>query len=274
MRLAGHRGAPAWSPENTLASFAKALELGAQALEFDVHLTADGRLAVIHDATLDRTTNGVGRVADVTLEDIQRLRTDGGERVPSMDQVLDLAAGKAFLHVEVKDPSALRPAVDLLRARRLLDSARISSFWHGALRESKAVEPGLQTGVLFSAAPIRPAALALDAGADALHVCHTYITESLVAEARSHGLQVLGWTAQSAADVGRLFHLGVDEIVTDDPGMARQVLAHLAAPAAPPRPRSPEELRMDAERASIQALMKSRPGDAGTPREPGKKPSW
>ncbi len=105
-KIMGHRGAPADEPENTLRSFARALAVGVAAVELDVQLTKDGRLAVIHDETLDRTTNGRGRVKDFTLAELKRLDAGRGEPVPSLEEVFDLVQGKAHLVVELKQPEA------------------------------------------------------------------------------------------------------------------------------------------------------------------------
>ncbi|MCE9583330.1 MAG: glycerophosphodiester phosphodiesterase [Planctomycetes bacterium] len=276
MRIVAHRGVPHLAPENTLASFAKALELGAAAIELDVHATSDGRLAVIHDETVDRTSNGVGRVADITLDDIQRLKVPGGPRIPSLDEVLDwAAASKVFLHVEIKVPAALRPSVELLVKRGFVGRSRISSFWHRAVQQVKSICRELETGVLYSASPVQNTALAIDAGADALHPHHSYVTDELVRDAHARGLQVCAWTVDSAADIERLAALDVDEVVTNLPDMALKVMEYLAGRKdAPPREKTEEEKRMDAERASIQALMRSKPGEPEGPRTPGRKPGW
>lgn len=273
MRLIAHRGAPRLLPENTVPSFAKAVELGATAIELDVHLTADGKLAVLHDETVDRTTNGVGRVADITLDDIQRLKIEGGFKIPSLDEVLDWAASSSvYLHVEIKAAPALKPAVELLMKRNFVERAAISSFWHRAVQQVKAICPAMRTGVLYSAAPVQNTQLAIDAGADALHPHHTYVTEDLVREARARKLGVVTWTVDTAGEMERLWRLGVDEVVTNVPDTMMKVLEHLKrqGPAAA-REKTEEEKRMDAERASIQQLMKQKPDE---PRQQGKKPSW
>jgi glycerophosphoryl diester phosphodiesterase len=276
MRLVAHRGVPRLLPENTIASFAKAVELGAQAVELDVHLTADGRLAVLHDETLDRTTNGVGRVADLTMDDVQRLKIEGGLRVPSLDEVLDWAASNAaYLHVEIKAAPALRPAVELLMKRGFLERAAISSFWHRAVQQVKSICPAMRTGVLYSAAPVQNTQLAIDAGADALHPHHTYVTEDLVRDAHARGLRIVTWTVDAAAELERLAGLGVDECVTNVPDTMLKVLEHLRAlPAGGMREKTEDEKRMDAQRAEIQRLMRSKPGDPEPPRAPGRKPGW
>lgn len=273
MRIVAHRGVPHLAPENTIASFAKALELGATAIELDVHLTSDGRLAVLHDETVDRTTNGAGRVLDLTLEDIQRLKIDGGLRIPSLDEVLDWAApANVFIHVEIKASIALRPAVELLMKKNFVGRARISSFWHRAVQQVKSICRELETGVLYSASPVQNTQLAIDAGADALHPHHSYVTEELVRDARARGLKLTTWTVDNASELERLAALGVDEVVTNVPDTALKVLDYLAKRPSPGmRDKTDEEKRMDAERASIQALMKNRPEE---PRQPGKKPAW
>jgi glycerophosphoryl diester phosphodiesterase len=276
MRIVAHRGVPHLAPENTLASFAKAVELGATAIELDVHLTSDGRLAVLHDETVDRTTNGAGRVADITLEDIQRLKITGGLRIPSLDEVLDWALpNNLFIHVEVKASLALKAAVDLLVKKKFVGRARISSFWHRAVQQVKSLCKELETGVLYSAAPVQNTQLAIDAGADALHPHHTYVTSDLVTEARARGLKVCAWTVDGASDLERLAALGIEEVVTNVPDTALKVLEYLAKrPSAGMREKTDEEKRMDAERAAIQALMRTKPGDPEAPRQPGKKPGW
>jgi glycerophosphoryl diester phosphodiesterase len=274
VRIVGHRGAPQNAPENTIASFAKAVELGATAVELDVHLSADGRMVVIHDDAVDRTTNGVGKVADLTLDDIRRLKTEGGERVPTLEEAIDWAAGRVFLHVEVKAPAALRPVAELLLARKLAGQSRISSFWHRAVQQVKAISRDLETGVLYSASPVKSAQLAIEAGADALHPQHTYVTADLMREARDRGLRVAAWTVDAAADIERVIGLGVDDVITNRPDLVVKVLEHLKTrKPATTREKSEEEQRMDAERAEIRRLMQTKPGEEG-PRRPGAKPTW
>jgi glycerophosphoryl diester phosphodiesterase len=237
-----------------------------------VRLTADGKLAVIHDGTVDRTTNGVGRVADLTLEDIQRLRIPGGERVPSLEEVFEWNAGRAFLHVEVKDPAAMEPAVGLMAAGRI--AGRVSSFWHEALVVAKKIAPGVQRGVLYACAPLDALRFANETGSVAIHPGSHYVTPGLVASAHAAGLLVCVWTADKAGEIAALSRMGVDELVTNVPDVAFSVLKDLAGPAAAPREKSEEEKRMDAQRAEIQRLMKEKPGGDPAPRKPGQRPAW
>ena len=128
VKIMGHRGAAFYEPENTLRSFARALEMGVAAVELDVQLTADGRLAVIHDETVDRTTNGTGRVKDFTLAALKTLDAGQGEPIPSLEEVVDLVQGRAHLVVELKQPDAARPLLRFIQAGRGLAAAHAAGL--------------------------------------------------------------------------------------------------------------------------------------------------
>ena len=121
VKIMGHRGAKAYEPENTLRSIRRALELGVHAVEIDIHLSRDGRLVVIHDATVDRTTNGKGRVADLTWEELRRLDAGLGEAVPSLEEVTALVHGRAHLFIELKDRQAVEPLAAFFKTHNLFD---------------------------------------------------------------------------------------------------------------------------------------------------------
>ncbi len=114
-KIMGHRGAKAYEPENTLRSVRKALDLGVQAVEIDIHLSRDGRLIVIHDATVDRTTNGKGRVSDLSWKELRRLDAGLGEPLPVLEEVVALVRGRAHLFIELKDPKAVAPSGRVFR---------------------------------------------------------------------------------------------------------------------------------------------------------------
>lgn len=171
--LGAHRGNAAECPENTLAAFRSAIELGVDLIECDVHLTADRRLAVIHDHKLDRTTNGRGLVRDHTLAELQSLDAGSwkdprfrGERVPELQEVLALARGKAGVAIEIKNHPLAYPGlepvlVEAVQAAGMTDEVIVISFDHGAVRRVHDLDPQLLTGAL--AAPLRPRTLLLRA---------------------------------------------------------------------------------------------------------------
>jgi glycerophosphoryl diester phosphodiesterase len=223
-KIMGHRGAPADEPENTLRSFARALAVGVAAVELDVQLTKDGRLAVIHDETLDRTTNGQGRVKDFTLGELKRLDAGRGEPIPSLEEVFDLVQGKGHLVVELKQPEAGGALLDFFRERRAFELATVISFWHPAVKALKEAEPRLTTGVLMVGCPADPVGLARAADADALILQYAYVTPDLVAAAHNHGLLVYVWNIDDTDTLKPYLTMNLDGIGSNRPGVLLEYL--------------------------------------------------
>ncbi len=217
IKIMGHRGAPFYEPENTLRSFRRALEMGAAAVELDVHLTKDGRLAVIHDATLGRTTNGRGRVRDFTLAELKKLDAGLGERIPSLEEALELVRGRARLLVELKEPEAGPVLRRFFQERQACGDAEVISFWHPALKAMKEAEPGLRTGALLVGCPADPVGLARAARAEALVLQYAYVTADLTAAAHHHGLQVYIWNIDSVEAVEPYLSMNPDLIGSNRP---------------------------------------------------------
>jgi glycerophosphoryl diester phosphodiesterase len=216
-KIMGHRGAKAYEPENTLRSIRRALDLGVQAVEIDIHLSRDGRLVVIHDATVDRTTNGQGRVADLSWEELRRLDAGMGERLPSLEEVVDAVRGRVHLFVELKDPLAVEPLAAFFSAQNLFAEAQVISFWHPSLKQLRRLEPKISTGVLFVGCPVDPPALARSADAAALVLNYQYITPVLVQAARQAGLTIAVWNIDEVADLIPLLPLDPDYIGSNAP---------------------------------------------------------
>ena len=216
-KIMGHRGASFYEPENTLRSFRRALQMGVAAVELDVHLTRDGRLAVIHDATLERTTNGRGRVQDFTLAELQRLDAGKGEAIPSLDEALDLVRDQAHLLVELKEPEAAAALLSFFRQRRAFGAADVISFWHPALKAMKEAEPRLRTGALLVGCPADPVGLARAARADALVLQYAYVTADLVAAAQAHGLKVYIWNLDNVETAKPYLSMNPDLIGSNRP---------------------------------------------------------
>jgi len=227
-KVIAHRGASAYAPENTLAAFQSALELGADGIELDVMLTKDGKLAVIHDDTVDRTTDGTGKVKDLTLEELQSLDAGGQEKIPSLDEVFDLVGGKLLINIELKNYSAMfdpLPLVvaDLIEARGLQDSVLISSFNPINLPRFRHKLPGVQLGLLTQSGQARFRVWRLFRY-DALHPFFTDVDESLVDGLHSRDKQINIWTCDDPDEVRRMAALGVDAIITNDPKNTKKAL--------------------------------------------------
>lgn len=238
----GHRGACAERPENTLASFARALELGVDMIECDLQRTSDGHVVVFHDWTLERTSNGSGVVCELPLAAIRRLDAGSwrapdfaGEKVPTLEETLDLVLPRARLNLELKcrgsraDARALAEAsVAAVAARDAFDRVIFSSFDGACLEELRAVSPAAPIGVLWDAPPFAEAfARAARLGAVALHPRASTVTAELVREAHGQRLLVYVWTVNPTEEIVRLVRLGVDGVISDHPSRldaARDVL--------------------------------------------------
>lgn len=216
-KIMGHRGAKAYEPENTLRSIRRALEMGVQAIEIDVHLSRDGQLVVIHDATVDRTTNGTGKVGELTWAQLRQLDAGLGETLPSLEEVMGLVRQQAHLFVEMKDPRATASLAAFFAKHDLFAEGHVISFWHPALKELRRLEPRLQSGVLFVGCPVDPVSLARNAGAEALVLNYQYVTLELVQMAHQAGLQVAVWNIDTIPDLLPMLPLNLDYIGSNAP---------------------------------------------------------
>ena len=226
----GHRGASGEAPENTLPAFRLALEQGADLIETDVHLTADGVPVIIHDHSLDRTTNGHGLVRQHTLVQLKELdagswfSTDhGGEQILTLDEMLDWAAGKTAISIEIKNgpihyPEIEDRVIDALRRHDMVTQAIVISFDHRAILRLKQHCPELLAGVLFACTPVSASELALQAAADCLLPHWASLSREMVDEAHSRNLAVSPWVIDQKAEFEWVMAQGVDSIASNYPG--------------------------------------------------------
>ncbi len=234
MRIIGHRGASAHYPENTFAAFEAALIAGVAGIELDVQRCKTGEMLVIHDATLDRTTNGTGRVADMSLADLKQLETTNGEALFNLDALLDHLAGrKAALFIELKGAGVRRVAQrierSVLSGQFRYRQLPVISFNPWRLALLKLILPKAHTGLSFSydSAPSAGKMLFLARliRAKAINPDYRLVTPELVARGHAAGLQVNVWTVNAEADMLRMRDCGVNAIMTDDPALCKRVLA-------------------------------------------------
>ncbi len=245
--IVAHRGASAYAPENTMTAFRRAVELEADYIELDVQLSRDGRLVVMHDRTVDRTTDGTGHVRSLTFKELRALDAGSwfgasyrGERVPSLDEVLDAFAGKIGLIIELKHPSS-SPGIERKLAyalsKRHLDWPEdpgivVQSFDTESLKEIKTLLPHTPVAVLVSRARSLTTKDLLEYReyADAIHTKLTGLSRPLVDRIRSYGMDVMGWTVHSRWNIAALAAAGVDGFMTDDPRNVRSYMrSHGAA---------------------------------------------
>ena len=220
----GHRGASAVAPQNTLAAFHAAVDSGAQGVELDAHLTRDGQLAVIHDFTVEATTNGEGAVADMTLAQLKALDAGGwfssafaGERVPTLDEVFAAVGRDLLINVEVKSSAVgiENAVIDCIHRHDMESRVLLSSFDVDVLRRLQPLTD-MPLGYLYGFAS--ESQLAEIAGfCAALHPWHDRVDEAYMRQARELGCLVNVWTVNDPGRAKALAALGVNAIITDDP---------------------------------------------------------
>jgi len=229
-----HRGASAYEPENTLRAFERAIEMGATMMELDVHLSRDGQPVIIHDPDLSRTTDGAGRVGELTLEQIRRLNAGQGERIPTLAEVIDLVRGRAQLYIELKGQHTPAVVVDTLRATGFADQVIVGSFFPWLPQKVKFLEPGIRTSVLVAWRDRQADFIdwVLAVGADYIHPCwetgsptpHKLLTPELVAAIRRQGLGIVVWHEERPEELRELVRLDVDGICTNTPDVLASIL--------------------------------------------------
>jgi glycerophosphoryl diester phosphodiesterase len=226
-----HRGASGRFPENTLKSFDAAVEAGADMCELDVHLSRDGIPVVIHDDTVDRSTDGTGAVGAMTLTQLKCLDAGvrfgvefRGERIPTLDEVFDLALNRCTLNLELKGAGVEAKVCDTIRTHHAFSASLVSSFDWDALGRIRHVEPGMRIGLLASQWPARLLGAASGMKAQAIHPRHDIVTEDLCIAAHQRGLSVYTWTVDEPAVMRRLIADGVDGIMTNYPERLQKLL--------------------------------------------------
>lgn len=230
VQLMAHRGNSALAPENTLAAFAKALDSRPEWIELDVHLSADGQVVVMHDRTVDRTTNGTGALAELTLAQIKALEAGSwfgaefaGELVPTLAEVVELVGDRSRLNVEIKlaadNPGAPQQVVEVLRQGGVLAASMISSFDLEAVLEVRELTPEPALALITGRATDLDRAR--EAGLPWLNLHAAATTEALLQQAREAGIAVTVWTVDSPAQMEHFASLGVEALCTNAPHLWR-----------------------------------------------------
>lgn len=213
----GHRGACGHAPENTLASIEQAVALGCALTEVDVRRTADGYLVLLHDPRVDRTTNGKGFVAEMNLDDLQKLDAGGGERIPTLDEALQAANGLIGLILEVKAEGLAYDLYGIVRSSGFTGQLIYASFLHDELQHIRRADPDAFTMVLFKKLSKDPAAEAARLQATHVGLRFDRATTALVKALHKAGLTVFVYTVNKPKDIQKMRALGVDGIVSDFP---------------------------------------------------------
>jgi glycerophosphoryl diester phosphodiesterase len=206
-QVVGHRGAPMEAPENTLLSFRRAIDIGVDWIEFDLRETRDGVLVVIHDDAVDRTTNGRGKVAGMTFKELEQLDAGDGQKVPSLQQVIELARGRVNMDMEIKERGIEGAVVGAIKKNGIAKQCMVSSFISDSIKRAKELSPGVMTAALMDKMP-EDVEKCLDVLFDDVNTRTLMISKKIafgpfVGEIRRLGFEVGIWNADTPGDIER-----------------------------------------------------------------------
>lgn len=241
----GHRGASAYYPENTMAGFRAAVDMGAEMIELDILLSKDGIPVVIHDETLDRTTNGEGRVADYTLAELKQLDAGSwfhpdfeGESIPTLEEVLFFAKNRIAVNIEIKT-EAVRDSVpggieekslELVNRYGMAEYVLFSSFDYRAVNHLRQLDQEIATALLYEkqqSGDRKPQQLIQDFKANAFNCSHRQLNRKWVAELNKHEVPFFVYTVNSKVKMKKLIGQGVSGIFSDKPDLLKEVVEKL-----------------------------------------------
>jgi glycerophosphoryl diester phosphodiesterase len=232
----GHRGAMGLAPENTAVSFERALDEGADGVEFDVQMTRDGELVVIHDQNLERVTGKKSLVKDITLKEIKELDVGShfqddfaGQEILTLDETLDIVKKCSVINIEIKNGPVIYPKIEekvisTVEKYGISDRIIISSFNHYTVRKFKELSPKLTCGVLHMAGLYQPWKYAKMVGADAVHPYGLSITPKLVEKCQAEGVMVNVFGVNEERMLKKVIEAGPDMVITDYPAKALKLL--------------------------------------------------
>lgn len=218
--IVAHRGASGHEPENTLRAFKRAIEMGAPAMELDVHLSKSGDLVVIHDYT----TKDKNKVADLTTQELKAYDVGKGEHIPLLSEVFDLVNQRAVINVELKGAGTAAPVAKLINyyikeKKWNPKSFIVSSFDHYRVQEFHRLAPSVPAGVIFESNPIGYAHMATQAGAQYAIGHHEFLSPEFIKDAHARGVKVYSYTVNDKETAQKLLNMNIDGIITNYPDL-------------------------------------------------------
>lgn len=224
MKKIGHRGAKGHLAENTLESIEKAIQLGVDMIEVDVHRCKSGELVVIHDFTLDRTTNGSGEISQHTLKELKSLKVENDYEIPLLTEVLDAIQGKCGINIELKGPNTAIGVCEIVQEYVeekgwAYNDIIVSSFQVNELFQVYEKNKNIPIGVLSKARVVDAIVLAKQLNAKAIHPALGIVTQKNIEKAQREGFKVTVWTVNDPKAILRMKEFGVDGIISDFPDL-------------------------------------------------------
>ena len=217
-----HRGARGYAAENTLASFQKAIDMNVNGIELDVHISSDGQLMVIHDETVDRTTNGNGEVIKFTKSELQKLSIEGENKIPTLTEVFDLVNRSCLINIELKTFETATKVAELIEKYILEKNWEytdfiVSSFDWNALQDLNIRNPKIPIGILTEINLDEALAFAKVIQAKSIHPNFKLLNLENTQKLQENGFEVFPWTVNEVADINKIKSFNVNGIITDFP---------------------------------------------------------
>ncbi len=233
-KILGHRGAMGSAPENTRSSFIEAVEQGADGVEFDVQMTKDDKLVVIHDQTVDRTTDGSGQIKDFTLNEIKKLsileeeKNTGKKKILTLEETLEIVGELSLINIEIKNGPILYPGIEekiINRVREfgIADKVIVSSFNHYSVYTAKEIAPDIKAGVLLMSGLYKPCEFERKVGVEAVHPYYLSINPETIKECQKKGIEVNIFGVNEEHMLKKFIDLEVNLIITDYPKKAIKI---------------------------------------------------
>ncbi|NHJ33570.1 MAG: glycerophosphodiester phosphodiesterase [Asgard group archaeon] len=213
----GHRGASAIEPENTMKAFQRAFQDGADGIEFDVRITADNQLIIIHDQEIERTSNGIGLVRKKTYKELMEFDFGKGEKIPLLGEVLEKFGNEKWLNIEIKEQGFEKQLLEMLENLEINQKYVISSFKIPVLQKIRELNSETPTALLYSSGRVNLYQLVANLECNGIHPKHTIINKRLMGEAKYYRLAIRAWTVNNLRKAWKLTKMRVDGIITDNP---------------------------------------------------------
>ena len=227
-RIQAHRGASGYAPQNTMAAFRKAIELNADGIELDIHLSKDGQIVVCHDSTIDATSNGTGKISEMTYEEIlqydfsNEFTQDSPQHAPLLREVLELLKPtNMILNIEVKAFSAGLPAMKLVKEMGMEKQVLYSSFNHDCIKQMREFDNSIDAGLLYGDEPSDDMESYIkEYDATAVHPHYNNVNEKIIDICTRNNIKIRTWTVNDEPDMEEMVKYGVDTVITNYPDKA------------------------------------------------------
>jgi len=214
MHVIAHRGASFLEPENTIKAIKMAVKMGADFVEVDVRKSKDNKLVIMHDEDIDRTTDGKGLVKDYMVSELKKFGAGKGERIPTLDEVIECVKDRVGLVIEIKEPGTEGKILEKIDENEL-ENVILTSFYHKSIKNARKMSPSVDAGIIFTCQPVDVNHMASNASTNIIFPSYRYMNEDMVKKAHRNGILVYPWTIDNPEIFEKFVEMGVDGIVTN-----------------------------------------------------------